>query len=151
MQHDPSVAFGGAGGHDRVCGAVRRVLDEARRRGITRAELAALTGIGERTIKSYQVDGKEPSLGNGLALVAACGPWAVSALLAVIHYAARPLDEGDELALGALVAEGIGQFARIAEAAADGRIDHTEEPACREAADRIIARLVPLSSAGART
>jgi tellurite resistance protein len=36
----------------------------------------------------------------------------------------------------------------IATAAADGRIDHVERPAVREAADMLIATVLPVSSHG---
>ena len=38
----------------------------------------------------------------------------------------------------------------LAACAADGRIDHTERPDCQQAADLIIATVLPLASAGQR-
>lgn len=124
------------------------MLRSAQARGIHDAELEAASGVSARAIKSYRVEGKEPSLSNALALAAALGPWAINLLLATIRYVGRPLDDGDDLNAGLIVASGLRHFSVIANAAADGRIDHTEKADCRAAADGLIAAVLPLSSAG---
>lgn len=48
-----------------------------------------------------------------------------------------------------IVATALPHMATIATAAADGRFDHTERPAVREAADQLVATFLALSSAGA--
>lgn len=49
-----------------------------------------------------------------------------------------------------IAADAMGHLSVIARNAADGRIDHTEEAETAEAADQIIATVLPLSSAGKR-
>ncbi|MES2904030.1 MAG: hypothetical protein V4696_07580 [Pseudomonadota bacterium] len=110
--------------------------------------LSAASGVPARNIKSYRVEGKLPPLPVALSLAVVLGGDAINALLATIGYVARPLDEADEIQPAQIVANGLSAFTVIATAAADGRIDHLERLACREAADQIIATVMPLSSAG---
>lgn len=101
-----------------------------------------------RTIKSYRVEGKEPSLSNALSVGVVIGPRALNPILALIGYAARPLEDADAVQPMQIAADAMKHLSVIASAAADGRIDHIEEPACRDAADQIIATVLPLASAG---
>lgn len=149
MAEQSSVPDSGLVSPDRVRLTVQALLRAAQAEGWTDPQLDQLSGVPARTIKSYRVDGKEPSLSNALSLAVVLGPRALNALLAIIGYVARPLDEADEPNVALLVATGLTHFSTIATAAADGRIDHLEEPRCREAADQLIATVMPLSSAGA--
>lgn len=147
MATNPSVPEVSLVSRDSVRIAVQAALRAAQVDHWTDAKLEQLSGIPARTIQSYRIDGKEPSLSNALSLAVVLGPRALNALLALIGYVARPLDEADELNVNALVATGLTHFSTIATACADGRIDHLEAPQCREAADLIIATVMPLSSA----
>lgn len=132
---------------DRVCQLVQGILRGAQ--GVwTDESLYAASGVPARTIKTYRVEGKEPSLSNALSLAVVIGPSALNAMLAAIGYVARPLEDADAVCPAKVVADGLAAFSVIATAAADGRIDHIEAPLCRDAADTIIATVLPLSSAG---
>lgn len=113
----------------------------------TDAQLEELSGVPARAIKSYRVEGREPSLHAALSLAVVIGKPAVNSILSLIGYTASPLDEADEADPRQVVADGLRHFTVIASAAADGRIDHLEAPLCRDAADRIIETVFPLSSA----
>lgn len=134
-------------GHDRVRLVVQAML-RAAALNWTDAMLEEASGVPARTIKSYRIEGKEPSLANWLSLACVLGGPGLNPLLAMIGWTGRALDEADELNLPELVAAILRDASTIAAAAADGRIDHTEKPRCREAADMIIATVMPLSSAG---
>lgn len=149
MSGNPSVPDTELVSPDRVRITVQAVLRAAQAEGWTDPQLDQLSGVPARTIKSYRRDGKEPSLSNALSLAVVLGPRALNALLALIGYVARPLDEADDLNVGALIATGLSHFSTIATCAADGQIDHIEAPRCRVAADELIATVMPLSSAGA--
>lgn len=133
--------------HDRVCAMMQGILRGAQSVWTDDA-LSSASGVPARTIKSYRVEGKEPSLSNALSLALVIGPSALNTMLAAIGYVARPLDEADAVAPSKIVADGLAAFSVIASAAADGRIDHTEANVCREAADTIIATVLPLATAG---
>lgn len=149
MSDQSSVSDSALIGPQRVRSVVQGILRSAQASGWTDDALSGASGIPARTIKSYRVDGKEPSLANALSLGCVLGKEAINALLALIGYGgATPLDEADELNVNDLVACGLRHFTTIATAAADGRIDHVEEPDCTAAADQIIATFLPLSSAG---
>jgi predicted transcriptional regulator len=124
------------------------VLRAAQVAGWTDETLAAASGVKPATIKGYRVEGKEPSLSKALSLAVVIGPAAINPIMALIGYAARPLDEADELQPTVLAASALAHLSVIATAAADGRIDHTELPACRDAADQLIATILPISSHG---
>lgn len=134
-------------GHDHVCTILSTLLRGALQKGQNDDVLQTATGIPARTVKSYRIDGKEPSLSTGLALLGALGPDAVNAMLSTIGYTgAKPIDGADTLDPRQLVAQILPHVATIATAAADGRIDHNEGPGCTQAADCIIATVLPLSS-----
>ncbi len=147
MPDNQSASSSGVVGHNRVCAVVQGILRGAQAVW-TDESLSAASGVPARTIKSYRVEGKEPSLSNALSLAVVLGPAAINSMLAVIGYVARPLEDADAVAPSQIVADGLAAFSIIASAAADGRIDHTEAPKCRDAADQIIATVLPLSSAG---
>lgn len=135
-------------GPDRGGAVIREIVRLARARGRTLESIAADSGLPLPTIRGWIEEGKEPSLSRALSLAAACGDWAVAKLVAPIGYTASPLDEACALAPMQLAATAMADLATIASAAADGRIDHTEVAACRDAADHLIATVLPLSSAG---
>lgn len=136
-------------GRDRVLTLTQVILQRAQRSGWTDEALGAACGVSPRAIKSYRVEGKEPCLTNALSIVCILGSSEVNRLLSVIGYGgARPLDEPDDLDARQITATILRNASIIADAATDGRIDHTEQPACRDAADAIIAAVMPLASAG---
>ncbi|MBB4859654.1 transcriptional regulator with XRE-family HTH domain [Novosphingobium chloroacetimidivorans] len=134
---------------DRVRQTVQAILRAAQTAGWTDEQLENVSGVRARTIKSYRIEGKEPSLSNALSLAVALGGKQLNSILSLIGYVARPLDEADAINPHLLVANVLPHISTLAAAAADGRIDHVELPGCREAADQIIATVLPLSSAGA--
>ena len=149
MTGNASASDGGFVGRDRVCALVQGLLRGAQGQGWTDETLAAASGVSARTIKSYRVEGKEPGLANALSLGCVLGAPAINGILSLIGYGgAKPLDECDEHAPGEIVATVMRSAAVLATAAADGRFDHLERPMCREAADTLIATVLPLSSAG---
>lgn len=134
-------------GPDRVRSVLQGIL-RAAQRDWTDEALEAASGVKARTIKAYRVEGKEPSLSNALSLAVVLGARAINPMLATIGYVARPLDEADELQPMTIAATALSHLSTIATAAADGRIDHVELPGCMEAADLLIATVLPLSSHG---
>jgi hypothetical protein len=140
---------------DRVIEVVRVALRTATviTRNFTVEQIAEASQVPVRTIRSYMANDpgevREPTLSNALSIAVVLGKPAVNAVLALIGYGgAAPFDEPDPVAPMQLVADGMKHFAVIADAAADNRIDHTEEERTRAAADGIIATFLPLSSAG---
>jgi hypothetical protein len=133
---------------DCVRETIQKVLRAAQIR-FTDEELARESGVDARAIKSYRVEGREPSLSRALSLLCVLGGGDLNRILNTIGYVARPLDESDELPCGEVVACILTHGSTIARAAADGRIDHTEASDCRAAADRLLEAIVPMSSAGA--
>lgn len=148
MSAQPSVYEVGIVSPDRVRAVVQGVLRAAQLEGWTDEALEGASGVKARTIKSYRVEGKEPSLSNALSVGVVIGPRALNPILALIGYAARPLEDADAVQPMQIAADAMKHLSVIASAAADGRIDHIEEPACRDAADQIIATVLPLASAG---
>lgn len=148
MTEPSSASELGLVGRDRVCLLVQGILRGAKQSGWTDDSLSAASGVPARTIKTYRVEGKEPSLSNALSLAVVLGPSALNSMLAAIGYVARPLEDADAICPNRIVADGLAAFSVIASAAADGRIDHIEAPLCRDAADKVIAAVLPLSSAG---
>jgi transcriptional regulator with XRE-family HTH domain len=138
--------------HDRVVDAIRDQLHTAIvvQRRFTVQQLHERSGVGKAAIESYmRNDGaKEPSLSRALSLASVIGPRAVQAIVGVIGYSASRNDDPNALQPMQIVADAIGHLGVISQAAADGRIDHTEEPRTTEAADMLIATVLPLSSAG---
>lgn len=138
--------------HDRTTETIRTQLHLAVvvERRFTVQQIAENSGVGKDAVASYmRNDGpKEPSLSRALSIAVVLGPRAVNSIMSIIGYGAHLLDEPPGLNVNCIVAEGLRQFTTIAAAASDGRIDHTEAPACQEAADMLIATVLPLSSAG---
>lgn len=148
MPDQSSVEEAGVVAADRVQERVAAALKAAHAKGWSDEDLAELTKIKARRIKSYRLEGRCPTLPALLSLAVVLGQDLLNPVLSLVGHAARPLDEADEVNPGQIVATGLRHFTIIADAAADGRIDHTERPRCREAADKLIEAVLPLSSAG---
>lgn len=119
--------------------------------GWTYETLAQAAGLKDRRLKSWVHEDKEPSLSAALSLAVVLGEPAVNAILGVIGYKgavaldSAPIDCPLDSAVAAMA--GLSVFMQ---AASDRRIDHVEEAAATQAADLIIAEMVPFSSAGRR-
>lgn len=148
MTDQRSVSDDEFSGDDRVAEELANALRRAQMDGVTDEQLERRTGIKASRIKSYRLRTRGPSLGAGLVLAAALGEWAINLVLHPVQYQGTPLDGGTEIKPMQIVADALNQLGVIGQAAADGRIDHLERPACQEAADMIIATVLPLSSAG---
>ena len=139
---------------ERIRNALRHHIDLAIniRRTSTRAELARDSGVSIHAIDAILTRDvakqRRVATEDAFSLAFTLGDAAVQALLGTMHYSGRRLDEGDALQPMMLAATAMAGIATIAKAAADGRIDHTEAPACRDTADLIIATVLSLSSAG---
>jgi len=150
---DQSVQNGAITSDERIRNVLRRHIKRAYdNRDFTRLSLATESRVNVHTIDAIvsrdASKQRRVACEDALCIAYALGEEAVSALLATIQYAARPLDDGDAMQPMLVAATAMQHLSTIATAAADGRIDHTEAPACREAADLIIATVLPLSSAG---
>lgn len=137
--------------HDSVVTRIQAVLRKAQADGWKDDDLSDVSGVPVRTIRSYRVEGKEPSLSNALSLFFVLGDKATNPLLGLIGCKAVLIDAQDEQqSLSERIAATLQSLSIIATAAADGRIDHLEAPACEDAADAIISQLIALSSLGKR-
>jgi len=132
----------------RVETKIRGALSAAKASGWTDEDLAELTGIKARMIKAYRTGERTPSIAAMLSLATVLGKGILNPLLSLVGHAARALDESDALDASLIIATVLPHVSTIATAAADGRIDHMERPGCQDAADQIIAAVLPLSSAG---
>lgn len=122
-------------------------------RRFTREQLEKASGVNVHTIDALRsadpAKQRRVTMADAFSLAFVLGERAVNALLALIGYGgAAPLDGQDTFNPVAATANAMGHLAVIARAAADGRIDHIEEPECQLAADALIAEVLPLSSAG---
>ena len=119
-------------------------------RRFTVEQISELSGIKVRAIRSYMANDpeeiREPSLSNALSLAVVLGKKSVNAVLALIGYHAEPLEEAEALSPTIIAATALSDLTVIVNAAADGRIDHKEEPMTTAAADHLIATIWPLSS-----
>jgi hypothetical protein len=118
----------------------------------TRKSLAEDSGVN-----IYQIDqimsrdaGKKRrvAIEDAFSLALSLGDRTIGKLIAALGYVGQPADEVVHSQPMQIVANGMKHFAIIANAAADNRIDHTEERITTEAADALIAEILPLSSAG---
>lgn len=142
---------------ERIRNTLRREIDRAINidRSTTRPQLHTDSGV-----KLCQIDaimsrdsGKHRRVAaeDALSLAWALGDRAVNALLAVIAYgSARSVNETVEDCPRESAVAALGALSTFMGAAADGRIDHTEERSATEAVDLIISELSPFSSAGRR-
>ncbi|HYI43687.1 MAG TPA: hypothetical protein VD768_08715 [Sphingomicrobium sp.] len=150
MSQTESVSDQEFDGDDSVAEALAKVLQRAQRERIHDDQLERLSGIKATTIKSYRLRTRSPSLGAGLAIAAALGEWAINAVLHPVGFQGASLEGSNELQPMQIVADALNHLGVIGQAAADNRIDHIEKPKTTEAADMLIATVLPLSSAGKR-
>lgn len=158
MTADTSASDCGVVTRDRVTQFVRQILFAAVHieKRFTVVELARLSKIKERKIRSYMANDpgelREPSLSAALSLASVVGPDAVNAILSLILYGGarflgdRAESEGEPMQLVANLMSGVNA---ITQAAADNDFNADERADLRPVVDQMIARLVPLSSAGA--
>lgn len=153
MPDNNAVRSSGLASDERIRNALRRHIQRAYDGGeFTRATLAEESGVS--LCQLDQIMASDPSkhrritAEDALNLAYTLGGNAVNAVLATIRYSGKRLDDADQQSVHLIVASGLQHFSTIATAAADGRIDHTERPRCQDAADQIIATVLPLSSAG---
>lgn len=130
--------------------ALHRAINVERR--FTTKEVAEHSGVNIHTIAAImsQDMAKHRTIGAAVALSIAVvlGCRAVNAILALIGYGgAEPLDETGALRPAEVVAGCAREVAVIAEAAVNG-FNHLTTPGLTEAADRLIATVIPFSSAG---
>jgi hypothetical protein len=115
--------------------------------------LASDSGVSIHTIDS--ILSRDPAkvrrvaMEDGFSLARALGDNAVQGILALIGWTGCALADEATLQPMLIAATAMQGLSVIATAAADGRIDHTEQHQCRDAADLIIATIRPLSSAAA--
>lgn len=147
MSHNNSVSNQSIVSHESVCDVMAALLRAAAMKH-TDDQLSALTGVPARTLKSYRIEGKEPSLSNALSIAVVLGDGAVNAILSTIRYSAQPLEKANDTRLSDVTPKMLTYIAIIAKALADHRIDHVEWPDVREAADGLIETAAPLSSSG---
>ncbi|MEO1908780.1 MAG: hypothetical protein ABGX08_17335 [Citromicrobium sp.] len=157
MSAPSSASDCGVVSRDRVTQFVRHILHAAVHveKRFTVVELSRLSKIKERKIRSYMANDpgelREPSLSAALSLASVVGEDAVNAILSLILYGgARFLGEQAEAesAPMQLVADIMAGVNAITQAAADNEFDGKERDELRPIVDSMIARLVPLSSAG---
>lgn len=120
----------------------------------TVVEIARRSGLKERAVRSFManepLEHRLPSLPSALSLAVVLGERAVNEVLSLIGYGgARQLGEGDcEDAPIRLVGSLLNGINIIAQLAADGEFCPKDREALRPTVDAMIAKLVPLSSAG---
>lgn len=152
MTDHESVQSNAVTSDERIRNVLRRHIQRAYDlREFTRDSLERESGV--KVCHIDKIISRDPikrriAVEDAFCLAYTLGDDAVSALIGTIHYTAQRADDSEALQLGQVVATGLQAFSTIATAAADGRIDHTEAPACQEAADMLIATIMPLSSAG---
>lgn len=150
MSQTPSVPENPIAGDDRVAEALAAWLRKANIAGTDDAQLEQLSGVNRHSVKAYRLKTRAPSLAAGLSLAGVLGEGAVNALLHTIQFQACPLDDPGAVKPMQIVADALGHLGVIGQAAADNRIDHLEAPRTAEAADMLIATVLPLSTAGKR-
>lgn len=126
-----------------------RVIEDALRLRVGRgrrhsfASLSDATGIPTRTLESY-VQGATPGLPALLSLCCVLGPGFTSDILAVAGQAAQDAACDDPEHMRVLAALG-GLTAKLADAVADGHVDHREAAQLRPVAQRLIEMLEPMA------
>lgn len=119
----------------------------------TRQQLAADSGVNiyaiDAIMSADKAKQRRVAVEDAFSLAYTIGDRAVNALLMVMKYGgAARLSEPAEPDFSHLIADGLSDLSVIATALADGRIDHTEVPMTTQAADHLIATVLPLSTAG---
>jgi hypothetical protein len=107
------------------------------------ASLSDATGIATRTLESY-VHGASPTLANFLSLCAVLGPGFTSDVLAVSGQSAKEgtLDDPEHMRV---LCHLTSLSAQIAEAVADGYVDHREAAQLKPIAQQVIELLEPIA------
>lgn len=108
-----------------IADALRLWVGAGRRYSL--AAVAAAGGIPERTVKSYRAGETTPSFANFLTLAGVLGPQFFNACLRGLPFEVRATDP-DDTTPQELLADVCGFSAGLAQALADGRIDHRERP-----------------------
>lgn len=150
-----SAQTGSLTSDERIRNVLRRHIQKAYDvRAFTRATLADESGVNvhqiDQIVSRDAAKQRRVAAEDALNLAYTLGDAAVNAVLAEIRYSARRTSEVEAMAPMLIAATAMQGLSVIASAAADGRIDHLEEPLCRDAADLIIATVKPLSSLGDR-
>lgn len=133
--------------HDTAASLIERALRLriGRGRQYSFASVADATGIAPRTLESY-VQGAAPGLPAFLSLCAALGPGFTSDVLSVCGQVAHEADINEPEHMKCLIAL-TRLSSALAEAVADGHVDHQEAAALRPQAQRVIEVLEPLARA----
>jgi hypothetical protein len=152
MPDDNSVRTSAITSDERIRNVLHRHIRRAYdRHDFTRDQLARESKVHisqiDQIMSGDKAKHRRVACEDAFCLAYTLGDDAVAALVGCIHYNATK-NEPEAVDARRLVASILPQVSVLAEAAADGRIDHTEVPACRDAADHIIAIVTPLSSAG---
>jgi hypothetical protein len=153
MSDDSSVRNSGMTSDERIRNVLSRHIRKAfDKHDFTRETLHAESGVGISQIDQIMAGDvakhRRITCEDAFNLAYALGDHTVSALTGTIHYTARRAN-GDAARVNEIVANALPHLSIIAAAASDGRIDHSEAPMCRDAADELIRVVTPLSSAGA--
>ena len=130
---------------------VKEMLHDAKAMGWRDDQIATRARMKERLIKAYRHEEKVPNLAAALSIAAVLGEWAVCRVVSLIGYTASAAEEASSLNPNEIVAGCMRDLSVLATAAADGRFDHVEMPSVTDAADHIIATVLPLSRAGRGT
>jgi len=130
---------------------IHRAIHVERR--FTRETLASDSGVALHFIDSIisrdKAKHRRVATEDALSLAYCLGDGAINALLSLFGYgSAQPIDTPEPSRPMMIVAGAMKELAIIGEAAADDRIDHTEQAPVALAADHLIALVTPLSSAG---
>ena len=133
---------------DCVRETIQKILRAAQVR-FTDEQLAELSGVDARAIKSYRVEGREPSLSRALSLLCVLGGGDLNRILNLVGYSARPHDECDALPAGEVVACILTHTSTIAKAAADGHFDINDRRALKLVGQRQVERGMMLVAMGA--
>lgn len=154
MSDNQSVQTTSITSDEQIRNVLRRQIQRAYdKREFSRPTLAAESGVNvfkiDAIVSTDVAKHRKITCEDAFNLAYTLGDRAVSALVGTMCYTASR-SRADGVDVGQLVASILPHVSTIATAASDGRIDHTEALSCRDAADGIIATMMPLSSAGGR-
>lgn len=155
MSNQSSVQSEGVTSDTKIRDVLRRQIQRAYdKRLFTRAQLEAESGVNVHTIDT--IVSRDPAKHRRIAaedalnLAYTLGEDAVTAVVGTIFFTARRANASG-IEVSQIVAQILPHVSTIAKAASDGRIDHLEQPDCTNAADQIIATMIPLSSSAGGT
>lgn len=151
MHGNNAVRNSGITSDERIRNVLQRHIRKAfDKHDFTRETLADESGVSISQIDQIMAGDpakhRRVTCEDAFNLAYVLGDQTVNALVGTMKYtASRPgVDPMAPMKIAATALQGVSV---IANAAADGRIDHTEALTCRDAADMIIATVTPLSSA----